>query len=350
MRRVCWGGPVGMWTLIWTKEAALKKCQPMCFPRPNAIAAGVRETSSTSLVFSSEIRFGQRMWLFYMFTGYFMSLPAIAIMLLGSIDACRRSGGDGIVAGWLVLLNIYLLQLVPKGLAWVRSVARRGASHYGLGSFMLDTLGGALLGPLILYLHARIIVGLLLGQSRPWKSPSRRPDDAVSWREAAAVFWPATVLGAVWITVLAIQVPSYLAFSGPVMGVWVLSIPMAVWTSRVSFADRLARSGWMSASFSDEEALALGPLVLEADANHSSQRSTADVAAGPMEGKRALSAPPASSETLLGQTRLRIPWVGEASTRAAEVKQGWISAQRMLLGIGILLLLLVAVVRLGFAS
>ena len=155
---------------------------------------------------------------------------------------------------------------------------------------------------------------------------------------------------AVWIVALAIQAPSYLAFCGPVMVVWVLSIPMAVGTSRVGLADRLARRGWMRASFSEEEALALGSLVLEADANHSSPRSTAGVAAGPMDGKRTLSAPPASSETLLGQTRLRIPWVGEASTRGTEVTEGWISAQRLLLGFGILLLLVVAVVRLGLAS
>ena len=301
-----------------------------------------------ALVFSSEIRFGQRMWLFYMFTGYFMSLPVIAIMLLGSIDACRRSGGDGIGAGWLVLLNIYLLQLVPKGLAWVRTVARRGTSHYGFGSFMLDTLGSVLFGPLMLYLHARIIVGLLLGQARSWKSPSRRPDDAVSWSEAAAVFWPATVLGAVWIVALAIQAPSYLAFCGPVMGVWVLSIPMAVWTSRVSFADRLARREWMRASFSEEEALALGPLILEVDATPLSPRFTAGVAAGPIESKTTWVAEPASSEIPLGQTRLRIPWVGNASTRAAEVTRGRISAQRLLLGIGMLLLLLLAALRRSF--
>jgi membrane glycosyltransferase len=301
-----------------------------------------------ALVLSREIRMGQRMWLLYIFTGYFLSVPVIGIMLLGSIDACRRSGGDGIGAGWLVLLNIYLLQLVPKGLAWVRTVARRGTSHYGFGSFMLDTLGSVLFGPLMLYLHARIILGLLLGHARPWKSPSRRPDDAVSWSEAAAVFWPATVLGAVWIVVLAIQAPSYLAFCGPVMGVWVLSIPMAVWTSRVGLADRLARRGWMRASFSEEEALALGSLVLEADATPLSPRLTAGVAAGPIESKTTWVAEPASAEISLGQIRLRIPWVGNASTRPAEVTRGRISAQRLLLGIGMLLLLLVAALRRSF--
>lgn len=162
------------------------------------------------------------------------------------------------------------------------------------------------------------------------------------------MFWPATVLGAVWITVLAIQAPSYLAFCGPVMGVWVLSIPMAVWTSRVGLADRLARRGWMSASFSEEEALALGSLVLEADATPLSPRFTAGVAAGPIESKTTWVAEPASAEISLGQIRLRIPWVGNASTRPAEVTRGRISAQRLLLGIGMLLLLLVAALRRSF--
>jgi hypothetical protein len=104
----------------------------------------------------------------------------------------------------------------------------------------------------------------------------------------------------------------------------------------------------MRASFSQEEALALGALVLEADANHSSQRSTAGVAAGPIESKRTWVAEPASAEIPLGQTRLRIPWVGNASTRAAEVTRGRISAQGLLLGIGMLLLLLLAALRRSF--
>lgn len=301
-----------------------------------------------ALVLSSEIRMGQRMWLLYIFTGYFLSVPVIGIMLLGSIDACRRSGGDGIGAGWLVLLNIYLLQLVPKGLAWVRSVFQQRTSHYGLGSFLLDTFGSVLFGPLMLYLHARIIVGLLLGQARPWKSPSRRPDDPVSWSEAAAVFWPATVLGAVWIAVLAIQAPSYLAFCGPVMGVWVFSIPMAVGTSRVGLADRLARRGWMRAPFSDEEMGALGPLVLDSDAVHRSARSTLDTPHGVIGTVKSLSAPPASTEIPLGQTRLDIPWVGTASTRAEKVRRGRISAQGLILGIGVIVLLLLAALRKSF--
>jgi hypothetical protein len=47
---------------------------------------------------------------------------------------------------------------------------------------------------------------------------------------------------------------------------------------------------------------------------------------------------------------LRIPWVGEASTQATDVTQGLISAQWLLLGLGILFTVLVAAVRLGLAG
>ena len=104
----------------------------------------------------------------------------------------------------------------------------------------------------------------------------------------------------------------------------------------------------MRAAFSEEEALALGPLILEVDATPLSPRFTAGVAAGPIESKTTWVAEPASSEIPLGQTRLRIPWVGNASTRAAEVTRGRISAQRLLLGIGMLLLLLLAALRRSF--
>jgi hypothetical protein len=63
---------------------------------------------------------------------------------------------------------------------------------------------------------------------------------------------------------------------------------------------------------------------------------------------KSLSAPPASTEIPLGQTRLDIPWVGTASTRAAEVRRGRISAQGLILGIGVIVLLLLAALRKSF--
>lgn len=298
-----------------------------------------------ALVFSGEIRAGQRMWLFYIFTGYFMSLPVIGIMLLGSFDACRRSVGEGIGAGWLVLLNIYLLQLVPKGLAFVRSLFRHGMARYGVGSFALDTVGSILFGPLMLYLHGRIILGLLRGQARPWKSPSRNPDDPLSWMQAAAVFWPATVAGLTWMTILAVKAPTYLAFCGPVMAVWALSIPMAVLTSQVGLADWLARYGWMRAQFSPDEAQTLGSLVLEADRTESAAPTAVVVPEVCSQEPTSLIASPAATEIKLGDTKLHVPSVGTASTQPAEVTQGVISAQRLMLVVGLAGVLLVAAVR-----
>lgn len=300
-----------------------------------------------ALVFSGEIRAGQRMWLFYIFTGYFMSLPVVGIMLLGSFDACRRSVGEGIGAGWLVLLNIYLLQLVPKGLAFVRSLFRHGLARYGVMSFVLDTVGSILFGPLMLYLHGRIILGLLRGQARPWKSPSRNPDDALSWAQAAAVFWPATAAGLAWIAILAVKAPTYLAFCGPVMAVWALSIPMAVLTSHVGLSDWLARCGWMRAQFTADEAQTLGTLVLEADRTELHQPIESADRAASFEKPTGLFPSPAGAEIKLGNTRLRVPAVGTASTQPAEVTKGIVSAQRLFLIAGFVVFLLVTAIRLA---
>jgi membrane glycosyltransferase len=91
-------------------------------------------------------------------------------------------------------------------------------------------------------------------------------------------------------------------------------------------------------------------LVLDADAIDLSPPDTGGIAALPKEGKRTWTAPTSCSETPLGRTRLRIPWVGEASTQATDVTQGLISAQWLLMGIGILFIVWVAAVRYGFAG
>lgn len=298
-----------------------------------------------ALIFTREIRTGQRLWLLYIFSGYFMSLPVIGIMLLGSFDACRRSGGAGVGAAWIVLLNIYLLQLVPKGLAFVRSVYRGGVANYGVVSFLLDTIGGLVFGPLMLYLHGRIIIGLLQGQALPWKSPSRSPADSLSWKDATDVFWPATVVGLLWISVLALKAPTYLMLCGPVMIVWAGSIPIAVLTSQVGIADWLARQGWMRAQFSADEMLALGPLVLDPDRTVRQQPDMSSVVSSHTEGRSGRLVAPSASEMQLGYTKLRIPLVGIASTNRSEVVTGAISAQRLLLLIGLSSVIIVGIIR-----
>jgi membrane glycosyltransferase len=299
------------------------------------------------LVFCGEIRTGQRMWLFYIFSGYFMSLPVIGIMLLGSFDACRRSAGGEIGAGWLVLLNIYLLQLVPKALAFVRSQLMRGRVRYGAVSFALDTVGSILFGPLMLYLHGRIVLGILCGQARPWKSPSRNPRDSLSWAQAAAVFWPPTTASLIWIAILVAKAPTYLAFCGPVLAVWGLSIPIAVVSSWVGLADWLARLGWMRAEFSADEAQALGPLVLEADRTSAVEESTGDVRESLCQETDRLVACPSANPVELGKTEVQIAAIGRASTNLADVAPGFISAQRLMLLLWLSGALLLALVRYG---
>jgi len=300
-----------------------------------------------SLIFSRGARPGQRLWLFYIFIGYFMSLLVAGLMLLGSMEVCRRTPTGAGGAGWLVLLNMYLMQLSPKALAFGRSVRRHGLGRYGVGTFLLDTLASILLTPLMLYLHMVIVVGLLCGKARPWKSPSRDPDDEVPWTTAAKVFWPVTVVGWVWLAVLWAKAPSYLLFCGPVIVMWCLSIPLAALTSKVGLADWLARRGLFRAYFTHEEEEALGPLVLEAD-----RAVPMSIHAEPLRGQNApaldghpLAPPPGSVFMKLGDTTVRLCAGGVASTKLGEVKQSLISAQRLLLLLGLAVLWLLATLR-----
>ncbi len=300
-----------------------------------------------ALIFSRGPHPGQRLWLFYIFIGYFMSLLVAGLMLLGSLEVCRRASAETGGAGWLVLLNMYLMQLSPKALAFGRSVLRHGLGRYGVGTFLLDTLASILLTPLMLYLHMVIVVGLLCGKARPWKSPSRDPDDEVPWTTAAKVFWPATLAGCVWLGILCAKAPSYLLFSGPVIVMWCLSIPLAALTSKVGFADWLARRGLFRASFTDEEEQALGTLVLEAD-RAVPMNIHDEVLRGqnaPASDGHLLRPPPSSVAMKLGDKKIRLCAGGVASTKPGEVKQGSISAQRLLLLLVLAVLWLLATIR-----
>lgn len=304
-----------------------------------------------ALIFSKHARAGQRMWLFYIFMGYFMSVLVMGIMLFGTMDICRRTLVKANGAGWLVLLNLYLMQLSPKMLAFGRSVVRHGLRRHDVVTFLLDTIASILITPLMLYLHMVIVLGLICGKAKPWKSPSRNPDDELSWAAAAKVFWPATVLGLVWTIVVLSKAPSYLLFCGPVIVMWCLSIPMAALTSKISAADWLARHGLMRAHFTAEAEQALGPLVLAADRSVQGQAAKTAIANPKSEENSdarvspELLSPPAGTGILLGDTRILLCAGGVASTRLEEVRKGFPSTQRLLLLLGLLIMTLIMLVR-----
>jgi len=93
--------------------------------------------------------------------------------------------------------------------------------------------------PLLVYQHLTFVLGILVGKGVQWTSPSRDPNDGVSWGLSARVFWIPTLIAAVWIALAWELAPAFLFFSATILVPWLFSIPLAVIGSRPDTGSRL---------------------------------------------------------------------------------------------------------------
>jgi membrane glycosyltransferase len=134
---------------------------------------------------------------------------------------------------------------VPKILAALLVVAR-GAGEFGgagrvLLSLVLEVVFSALLAPIRMLFHTQFVLAALTGWRLHWKSPPRE-DAETTWGEAIRRHGLHTVLGAVWAAAMYWLAPSYAWWFLPLAGALTLSIPLSVYTSRVSLGRALRRA------------------------------------------------------------------------------------------------------------
>jgi membrane glycosyltransferase len=139
-----------------------------------------------------------------------------------------------------------LLLFLPKVLA-VMLRCLSDAKRYG-GAFLLtlsmsiELVLSALLAPIRMLFHSQFVVGAFAGWSIQWHSPPR--DDAqTSWGEALRRHGWQTLLGVAWAAGVYWLDPSYLWWLLPIVGALMLSIPLSVYTSRVTIGRWLRRAG-----------------------------------------------------------------------------------------------------------
>jgi membrane glycosyltransferase len=133
---------------------------------------------------------------------------------------------------------------LPKLLGAVLVVGR-GARGFGGAagvtlSVLIELLFSALLAPVRMLFHSQFVIAALTGLRFHWKSPPRE-DAETTWREAARRHGVHTVLGAAWAVGVYWLEPWYVWWLAPVVGALVLSIPISVYSSRVSLGRRLGR-------------------------------------------------------------------------------------------------------------
>lgn len=121
-------------------------------------------------------------------------------------------------------------------------IAIQGAREYGgtlrlAASTFIELVFSALLAPIRMLFHTEFVTTSLLGIKVPWKSPPR--DDAeTSWHEAVRRHGVHTVIGLVWAGIVYWLNPSFLWWLAPVAGALALSIPISVYSSRVTLGRR----------------------------------------------------------------------------------------------------------------
>lgn len=130
-----------------------------------------------------------------------------------------------------------LLLFLPKVLALLLLLAK-GSRDYGgpwrLGlSTFLEALFSALLAPTRMLFHTRFVLFALVGWSVQWQSPPRS-DSATSWAMALRRHSFDSLLGLLWAAGVYWLNPSFLWWLLPVAGAMVISIPLSVYSSRIT--------------------------------------------------------------------------------------------------------------------
>jgi len=131
---------------------------------------------------------------------------------------------------------------VPKLLA-LALVLTQGARDFGgadrvILSVLLEALLSAVLAPIRMLFHTQFVIAALTGWRLHWKSPPRE-DTETTWSEAFSRHVVHTLVGVVWAAAIYRLAPSYAWWFLPLAGSLTLSIPLSVYTSRVSLGRRL---------------------------------------------------------------------------------------------------------------
>ena len=141
---------------------------------------------------------------------------------------------------WAIALasTTALMLFLPKLMSFLWIVKNGEARRFGgiipLGvSILLETIVSTLLAPLRMWFHSKFVLVTLLGRSIQWRS-QKRSESGTDWRAALRAQWFCTVVAGGWIAAMFRLAPGLFVWMLPVALPLLLSIPLSVYSSRVS--------------------------------------------------------------------------------------------------------------------
>jgi len=128
---------------------------------------------------------------------------------------------------------LFLPKVLSVVLIWVKGAREFGGAIRLTLSMIMELLFSMLLAPVRMLFHTRFVIGAFLGWTISWKSPPRE-DAETSWGEAMRRHGGHTLLGLLWGGGVYWLEPGFLWWLLPIVGSLVLSIPLSVFSSRVT--------------------------------------------------------------------------------------------------------------------
>ncbi len=144
---------------------------------------------------------------------------------------------------WFTAAILFLPKLLAIALTVIHGETRAfgGWWRVVLGVVM-ESLLSAILAPVRMLFHTAFVVSVLIGRKTSWE-PQERGDTSTSWRQALRYHSFGTILAMVWGGAIYLLNPSYFWWLMPVMGAWLVAIPISVWISRVGLGRAAQRVG-----------------------------------------------------------------------------------------------------------
>jgi membrane glycosyltransferase len=136
-----------------------------------------------------------------------------------------------------LLALTFVLLFGPKVLALaLRLWSTRGSRRFGgrlalLLSFLLEAIFSALLAPVMMLFHTGFVARILAGNAVGWPAQPRG-DRGMAWRQAVARHIGHALLGIAMLAVLGYLAPGFVPWILPVVAGLLLSVPLAVLSSR----------------------------------------------------------------------------------------------------------------------
>lgn len=152
--------------------------------------------------------------------------PQWALTLLGS------------TAVLLFLPKLFSLALVT----WKGGSGRFGGPARMTLSVLGEVVVSTFLAPVRMLFHSFFVVTTLLGWSVSWNAQNR-DDTGTSWSDALRFHWWGTALGLIWGWLMWLINPGFFWWLSPIVAGLALSVPLSVWTSRVSWGEAARRMG-----------------------------------------------------------------------------------------------------------